>query len=202
MSQSDGQEPYRVGKGKPPKEHQWKKGQPSPNGRGRPKGSSRQTQLQKMLAKKIWVTGSDGRAVRKTIHEVIDHKLLEMAAKGDLKAIKLIKELLVIYERLGLVNQPSAADQKRLAAEAEEKRKHAEKILAFVHDTMALIERFKRYDIVSVVGGRPYVSEWVIEAAAERRPNSGFARRRRLLKAKSDEASAGAVDEPVEKPGG
>ena len=202
MSHNDGEEPYRVGKGKPPKEHQWKKGQPSPNRKGRPKGSGRQTQLQKMLAKKIWVTGSDGRAVRKTIHEVIDHKLLEMAAKGDLKAIKLIKELLVIYERLGLVDQPSAAEQRRLDAESEEKRKHAEKIGKLAHEMLDLVQHLKRYDIVRFVNGSPRASEWVIAAAAERNPNSGFARRRRLLAEKANGAPSGAIDEPREQPSG
>lgn len=201
MSDEDvGEGPYRVGKGKPPREYQWQKGGPSPNGAGRPKGSTKQNQLQKMLAKKIWVTGSDGRAVKKTIHEVIDHKLLELAAKGDLKAIKLIKELLVIYERLGFVAQPSAAKQRRLAAETEEKRKRADAITKMIHETMAIVEELKRYDLLHSVQGRMCVSEWAIEAAAERKPNSGFARRSRILGAKG-EVSPGSIDEPVEKPG-
>jgi hypothetical protein len=202
MSDNDGEKPYRVGKGRPPKEHQWKKGQPSPNKKGRPKGSTRQTQLQKMLAKKIRVTDSSGRTVRKTVHEVIDHKLLEMAAKGDLKAIKLIKELLVIYERLGLVDQPSPAEQRRLAAEEEEKRKHVVKLTKMINDTMNLVQSFKRYDIVKFVNGAPRVADWVLEAAAERQPNSGFAQRFRLRKSKAQESSTGPVDKLVQKPDG
>jgi len=32
----DNDDDYKVGPGRPPKEHRWQKGQPSPNPRGRP----------------------------------------------------------------------------------------------------------------------------------------------------------------------
>src|SRR5437763_216317 len=107
MPHNAGPEPYRVGKGKPPKEHQFKKGQPSPNPQGRPKGSTRESQLQKMLKKRIFVTGADGRRVRKPLEEVINHKLVETAAKGDFKAIKLINELVIMHDKYQLVQQLS-----------------------------------------------------------------------------------------------
>lgn len=174
---ADDEKPYRVGKGKPPPEHRWRKGQPSPNPHGRPPGSGKMTQLQKMLSKKVWATSSDGRAVRKTLHEIIDHKLVEIAAKGDLKAIKLIKELLVIYERLGLIDQPSPAQLRRQAAEEQEQREAAERIQSFILTTMDVVQELRRYDAVRLVDGRAQVSDWIIEAAAERQPNSGFAKR-------------------------
>jgi hypothetical protein len=114
--------PYRVGKGKPPIEHQFKKGQPSPNPRGRPKGSTKTSTLQKLLSKVVIANSPDGRRVRKTLGEVIDHKLVEMAAKGDFKAIKLIKEIELKCRQLALTDRPSADDLAKDAAELEPRK--------------------------------------------------------------------------------
>ena len=117
---------YEVGKGKPPKHSQFKAGQAPPKGSGRPKGSTKATSLQRLLAKTIMVNGADGRRVRKTLGEVIDHKLVEMAAKGDLDAIKLIKQLEIQMRRFGLIDQPSEAEIRQRIVEEEEMRKARE----------------------------------------------------------------------------
>jgi hypothetical protein len=95
MSNDDDDRPYRVGKGKPPLEHRWKKGQPSPNPKGRPKGRTAATELQQLLRQKVEVRGPDGRVKRKTFGAIIAHKLVERAVKDDFAAIKLISQLTV-----------------------------------------------------------------------------------------------------------
>jgi hypothetical protein len=126
--------PYRVGKGKPPIEHQFKKGQPSPNPRGRPKGSTKASTLQMLLGKVVIANSPDGRRVRKTLGEVIDHKLVEMAAKGDFKAIKLIKEIELKCRQLGLTDRPSAEDLAREAAELEQRRALSTKLIGLLEE--------------------------------------------------------------------
>jgi hypothetical protein len=145
--------PYEVGKGKPPIEHRFKKGQPSPNPRGRPKGSTRANSLQKLLGTIVWVNAPDGRRVRKSLGEVIDHKLVEMAAKGDFKAIKLIKEIELQYRRLGLIDQPTAAGIKKQHQEEEEKRALVEKIRRDMIDMLEFTQRLKKLGILRFVDG-------------------------------------------------
>ncbi len=177
MSREHQPEPYSVGKGKPPKEHQFKKGQASPNPRGRPKGSSRQSQLEKMLGKKIWVSGSDGRRVRRPVHEVIDHRLVETAAKGDLKAIKLVNELVILHAKYQLTRQPSPQEaQEQLARDAEQQKANkwaSDTIMEYLE----LIQEMKRYGAVVFHKGKPYLESWVVDAAAKLKPEAWWAKR-------------------------
>ena len=179
MSKYEDKKPYRVGKGKPPTEHQWKKGQPSPNPKGRPKGSSKETKLQKLLKKKVWVTGPDGRAVRRTLQEVIDHKLVQTAANGDLKAIKFIHEIALMHERFSRSVQPSREELKRQMAEEEEKEQLTQKLRQHFVEQLDFMARLKKLGVVEFSGGKPLMPAWVVEAAAGRYPNSGFAMRLR-----------------------
>lgn len=181
MSREHQPEPYSVGKGKPPKEHQFKKGQASPNPRGRPKGSSRQSQLEKMLGKKIWVSGSDGRRVRRPVHEVIDHRLVETAAKGDLKAIKLVNELVILHAKYQLTRQPSPQEaQEQLARDAEQQKANkwaSDTIMEYLE----LIQEMKRSGAVVFHKGKPYLESWVVDAAAKLKPEAWWAKRRHEL---------------------
>lgn len=82
--------PYAVGKGKPPKEHQFKPG----NKRGgRKAGSRNRTDFDKLHDELVTI-GEDrlGRPIRKRWREVINRQLLQKAAKGDLAAIRIVKE--------------------------------------------------------------------------------------------------------------
>ena len=160
---------YRVGKGKPPIEHQFKKGQPSPNRRGRPKGSTKANNLQRLLGKIVMANSPDGRRVRKSLGDVIDHKLVELAAKGDLKAIKLIKDIELRYRSLGLIDQPTAEEMKRQQAEEEEKRVLAEKISRRMIEMLEFTAYLKKLQVLRFVNGQPVAEKWVVEAAAERR---------------------------------
>ena len=172
MPRKPSQEPYSVGKGKPPKEHQFKKGQPSPNPHGRPKGSTRDSQLQKMLKKKVWVAGPDGRRIRKALSEIIDHKLIEAAAKGDFKAIKLINELLLMHERHQRGRPPSREELLQEMAEEQQLQEAQEKTRQMMIEHLDFLQDLRRYGITEP--GRRLAS-WVLQEAAKRRPDSYWA---------------------------
>ena len=199
MSRYEDKKLYRVGKGKPPTEHQWKKGQPSPNPKGRPKGSSKETKLQKLLKRKVWVTGPDGRAVRRTLQEVIDHKLVQTAANGDLKAIKFIHEIALMHERFSRSVQPSREELKRQMAEEEEKKQLTDKLRQSLAQQFDFMASLKKLGVLEFSNGRPFVPAWVVEAAAERYPNSGFAVRLRQRKEREAAKSASPIDKPVDQ---
>jgi len=117
----------------------------------------------------VWVNAPDGRRVRKSLGEVIDHKLVEMAAKGDFKAIKLIQETELQYRRLGLIDQPTTAEDKKQHQEEEEKRALAEKIRRDMIDMLEFTQRLKKLGILRFVDRRPVVETWVMDIVADRR---------------------------------
>lgn len=83
---SQGEEPYVVTRGKPPREYQFKKGQ-SGNPRGRPKGSKQiGALLEEELDRKLEVT-VHGRRTKLSKRQVMVKQLVERALKGDHKAI-------------------------------------------------------------------------------------------------------------------
>jgi hypothetical protein len=76
---------YKVGYGKPPKQHQFKSGQ-SGNRKGRPKGTKNTaTLLREILDRKIEVrTGSTVRKI--SVREAMLTRFAESALKGDIKS--------------------------------------------------------------------------------------------------------------------
>lgn len=84
---------YEVGYGKPPKQYQFKKGQ-SGNPRGRPKRSESLAELVvELLDDQVQVQTKDG-ARSMTLREAIARKLLQQAATGDPRLIKMMLDLL------------------------------------------------------------------------------------------------------------
>jgi len=83
------------------------------------------------------VTDKDGRRVRKSICEVIDHKLVEMAAGGNLRAIKLTKDVELQLRRSSLLNEPTAQDLAREAAELQQKEALAAKLIGLLEEKAA-----------------------------------------------------------------
>ena len=80
---------YPVGYGRPPKAHQFKPGK-SGNPKGRPKGSrSDAATLKAVLERKIAFT-ENGKANRLSTRELTYRGLANLAARGDLKAMKLL----------------------------------------------------------------------------------------------------------------
>lgn len=80
---------YEVGFGKPPRGHRFKKGEPSANPNGRPKGKVKRGLLEQ-LDKKIVVGVKNGRRVQKSIEEVIIHNLIKDTVDGDRHALQIL----------------------------------------------------------------------------------------------------------------
>lgn len=80
-----GRPAYKIGKGRPPPQHQWKSGQ-SGNPRGRPKGSKNlDTILTGILNEKIRYT-KNGAERTTTVREAILKRIGQKALNGDLKS--------------------------------------------------------------------------------------------------------------------
>lgn len=88
-----GNQPAKWGKGKTDPASWWKQGDPSPNPKGRPKGSKNQkTIYQEAFGKKIKVN-MDGVATTLPKKEVTYHQLANRAAAGDPKATAIQMQL-------------------------------------------------------------------------------------------------------------
>jgi hypothetical protein len=100
---ADTADEYAVGPGRPPKQHQWKKGQPSPNPKGRPRKQPSvlldlKQILEDALKKQVALAG-DGK--RRTLSKAalgIEH-LVNQYAKGDRNARR---DLMQFAKELGV----------------------------------------------------------------------------------------------------
>jgi hypothetical protein len=81
------------GKGKTDPKTWWKKGAPSPNPKGRPKGSKNQKTLYKEAFDAKITVNMDGKQKTMPKKELGYHQLAQKAAAGDLKAFQIQKEL-------------------------------------------------------------------------------------------------------------
>jgi hypothetical protein len=85
---------YEVGYGKPPKSSRFKKGQPSPNPKGRPKkAASIMAAVQESLEQTVPVTMADGKKRRMRKVEVIAAKITNDAVSGKIQSQRLIVSL-------------------------------------------------------------------------------------------------------------
>lgn len=83
--------PYDVGKGKPPKHTRWPPGCPSPNPRGRPpKPKPGTRKFDHYLDQKVEVPGPDGKIEVMTKRELVYAQIANMAAKGNLAAVRIV----------------------------------------------------------------------------------------------------------------
>jgi len=88
----DRERAYDVGYGKPPRHTQFKKGQ-SGNPKGRPKGSRNLTTLlSEALNERVIVTENGGRR-RITMRQAIIKQLVKRSATADLRAIKILLDM-------------------------------------------------------------------------------------------------------------
>lgn len=94
MSEGDSpKKPSKWGKGKTDPDSWWKKGGPSPNPKGRPKGAkSQKTLYNEAFGQKITIV-IDGEKKTMTKKEVGYHQLAQKSAAGDLKAFAMQKAL-------------------------------------------------------------------------------------------------------------
>ncbi|MDO8433560.1 MAG: DUF5681 domain-containing protein [Candidatus Binatus sp.] len=89
---------YRVGYRRPPRQHQFKKGQ-SGNPKGRPRGSKgSKTLLRKILAQKVAVN-EQGQQRSISMLEVVLKQWINKAARGDYRSIRLLLENIPALEK-------------------------------------------------------------------------------------------------------
>lgn len=86
-------EPSKWGKGKTDPATWWVKGGPSPNPKGRPKGSKNQKTLYQQAFQAKITVNMDGAETTMTKQQLGYHQLAQKAASGDLKAFQIQKEL-------------------------------------------------------------------------------------------------------------
>jgi hypothetical protein len=90
----DPKDGYDVGYGKPPKDHQFKKGQPSPNPKGRPKQEASITAaIRECLEEDVSVTAKDGSKYKILAAKAIGKKVVGQAASGDISSQRLLLSL-------------------------------------------------------------------------------------------------------------
>jgi Family of unknown function (DUF5681) len=161
--------PYTVGKGKPPVKSRFKKGGPSPNKNGRPKGSKNVTSFDKLKAKRVQIGIDDrGRPVWRSLGEVIDHQLLKQAAEGSLAAIKIVKD----HEaKLAAQAQRTASDPAEIRRQIEEEQERtvlSEKLRKSIGSCLNMMAQLKKQGIADFVDEQLVIAPWVIEAAQHR----------------------------------
>ena len=95
MSQTKRKENYEVGYGRPPVEHQFKKGQPSRNPRGRPPSGAlrRSASVNELLNEQVTMT-IDGRRKRVPYREAFIQTLKAKALQGDKTAMQMVYRLI------------------------------------------------------------------------------------------------------------
>jgi len=88
---------YQIGYGKPPRHSRFKQGEPSANPRGRPR-KNMTALLVEGLNKKVTVT-ENGRRRKVTLREAITSQLINQSASADLRATKMLLDLIKDAER-------------------------------------------------------------------------------------------------------
>jgi hypothetical protein len=106
---SDRPRDYEVGYKKPPKETRFKKGN-NANPRGRPRGSKNLAKLLEQALDTSVVIVEDGTRRRRTKRDVVIEQLVDRSASADLRATKLLLDMLHKLERGGAQAETTSAD--------------------------------------------------------------------------------------------
>jgi hypothetical protein len=102
---------YKIGKGRPPIDHQWKPNQ-SGNKKGRRKGSKNRKTIVQAAERKTFTVKKAGRSRKITTTEVGLHNLQQDVLRGDRKAFL---DYLEIIERYGDRDEATASMEELLA---------------------------------------------------------------------------------------
>jgi hypothetical protein len=110
------QRDYEVGYGKPPRHTRFKKGQ-SGNPQGRPKGSKNLPTLLSEALNEPVVVAENGRRRKITMRQAIIKQLVKRSATADLRAMKILLDMVRDLERQAEPAFPETAE----FSEADEK---------------------------------------------------------------------------------
>ena len=102
---------YKIGRGRPPIEHQWKPNQ-SGNKSGRKKGCKNRKTIVRAAERKTFTVRKAGRPRKMTITEIGLHNLQQDILRGDRKAFL---DYLAIIERYGDRDETNASMHELLA---------------------------------------------------------------------------------------
>ena len=105
----DNQRDYEVGYGKPPRHTRFKKGQ-SGNPRGRPKGSKNLPTLLSEALNESVVVAENGRRRKITMRQAIIKQLVKRSATADLRAMKILLDMVRDLERQAESASPETAE--------------------------------------------------------------------------------------------
>lgn len=99
---------YDVGYARPPVEHQFKKGQPSRNPRGRPRTGSqgKAVDVKELLNERVTIT-IDGKRSRVPFNKAFIQMVKAKALQGDTKAMQMIFTLIREQETVPPVDEPA-----------------------------------------------------------------------------------------------
>lgn len=128
MAEKKYKDPSKWGKGKTDPASHWKKGCPSPNPKGRPKGSKNQRTLYKEAFEAKITANIDGELKTMSKKELGYHQLAQKSAAGDLKAFQIQKELDEKFdppEQIPPTAEESAADYQTLEEWIALREKHS-----------------------------------------------------------------------------
>lgn len=167
-------EPYSVGKGKPPREHQFKKGGKA--GPGRPKGSRGKSDYDKLLDERI-VVGEDrlGRPIRKSWRHIVNVTLLKKAGQGDIAAIRLAKEFEYKAMALAVRNGPpplTLAEERQRERDEEQKKE----LSGSLSQLLVWVANLKRERVLMTVDGKLVLAPWAVKAFGDYRIANGAPR--------------------------
>lgn len=158
---------YSVGYAKPPKEHQFKKGERSKNPRGRPK-RSRVDRLTKILDQKITIT-EGGKPRRVPLSEALDIKLVRRALEGDLAAHKVLIKAQAMFAKFEAERAPTEAEvRKKIEEERQNAEVTAKLTKQLVDDINTTASWVKKRILVGDGKGRRDLASWIYEEARRR----------------------------------
>ena len=113
MSETD----YKVGYGKPPRHTRFRKGEPSANPRGRPR-KNLAALLVDGLNKPVTVS-ENGRRRKGTVREAVVSQLINKSATADLRATKMLLDIMRDAERQAGAAPPAEAPRRFTTADEE-----------------------------------------------------------------------------------
>lgn len=109
---TDEKKDYQVGYGRPPKQHQFKKGA-SGNPNGRPKGSKNVAQIvEQVCREEVTVKGENGQKFRIPKMQAVMMQLMNQALRGELRATQTCFRILKMFPHV--IEPPPPAPTKRV----------------------------------------------------------------------------------------
>lgn len=161
---------YETGYRKPPKAHQFKKGNPSANPNGRPKGR-KANNLQQELDRKVVVATRNGRQVKKSLREVLHRQLIKDAIDGDNNARSAILRHEADLEKAAAFAKRSKAQHypDHFPPPEQARRELADWLGDEPGSIYPHIAEAERLGILERVSGAHRVAPWAVGAAEARR---------------------------------